>query len=921
MKASSSLIFSSFFGVASLHAADLTVLNTSDSGPGSLRAIIQTANSNNEADSISFTEALRGETIVLTSDELALTSEITITGFSRELTISGNEERRIFVITNDAEVTISDLDLIDGVANRGGGINNAGTLSVDNCLFRNHSGSVGSGIENSGTITVTDSSFEDNFATDDGAGFNNCFPGTGLIDRCSFSGNTIPNNGAALSNFFELTVTNSTFFNNSAVNEDDDGTGSIPTRNGGAIFNNRTLTLANCTFFDNIAGNSGGAIYHRGESLSLINCTLSGNQSPRGAAISSRSGAQLIQTTITNNISSEGGGGLFFQDFGNFQVSNSIVANNSNPQILLSDNLSAQSFFLFPGGRNIFSDDSITTVPNFTNPFAFITNTDPLLGDLADNGGLVLTHALLPSSPAIDAGQNFAAVDTSFVPLTTDARGANRITAFSGAGEATVDLGAFEAIPLAEDSDGDGVPDADDAFPDDPNESADSDNDGIGDNSDPDPNTPNSPLPTVELIVNGSFEDTAIIPTTFVQLAASQVPGWNSNGNALEFWADGFLGFESIDGEQFAELNALNWQQTVTATPGSTLQWSFYHRGRRTTDTVNLSIGVPGAEVFIDSFSTSPDNWVRYEGSYQVPNDQSEISILFTPEITGRGGTAANLLDGVSLVEEIPAESESVMMVIEDFWTQSNGFKSISLSGFTDPIVIASPLSFNGRDAAHVRIDNVTPDGFEYTVEEWLFQPNRNHSANETVYFLIVERGVHLVDGVLWEAGSTLVSDQWSTVNLESTQDGTQNIFSQVVTFNEQDPVVTRHDDITAATFDLRLQEEKAGDQEHTNETVHYIAHSLPSNPVAGTISGVAFQSGQMGNVSNTESRIDFADVASPPALFAQVRTFNGADPVGIRTTSLSNTEGRIFLEEETSDGSGIFHVGETVDWLIFELE
>ena len=801
-------------------------------------------------------------------------------------------------------------------------INNAGTLLVNDCLFRNHSGSVGSGIENSGAITVTNSRFEDNFATDDGAGFNNCFPGTGLIDRCSFSGNTIPNNGAALSNFFELTVTNSTFFNNSAVNEDDDGTGSIPTRNGGAIFNNRTLTLINCSLFDNIAGNSGGAIYHRGQSLSLINCTLSGNQSPRGAAISSRSGVQLIQTTITNNISSQGGGGLFFQDFGNFQVSNSIVANNSNPQILLSDNLSTQSFFLFPSGRNIFSDNSITTVPNFTNPFAFITNTDPLLDDLADNGGLVLTHALLPGSPAIDAGQNFAAVDTSFVPLTTDGRGANRITAFSSDGEeAIVDLGSFEAIPLADDSDGDGVPDEEDAFPNDPTESVDSDNDGIGDNSDPDPNSPNSPLSTIELIVNGSFEDTAIIPTRFVQLDPSQVPGWNSNGNALEFWADGFLGFESIDGNQFAELNALDWQQTVTATPGSTLQWSFYHRGRRTTDTVNLSIGAPGDEVFIDSFSTSPNSWVRYEGTYQVPNDQSEISILFTPEITGRRGTAANLLDGVSLVEEVPAESESVMMVIEDFWTQSNGFKSVSLSGFTDPIVIASPLSFNGRDAAHVRVDNVTPDGFEYTVEEWLFQRNRNHGANEVVYFLIVERGVHLVDGVLWEAGSTLVDDQWSTVNLQSAQDGTQNIFSQVVTFNGADPVVTRHDNITAGAFNLRLQEEKAGDQGHTNETVHFIAHSLPSNPVAGTISGVPFQSGQRTNVGSTERSIDFADVASPPALFAQVRTFNGADPVGIRTTSLTNTEGRIFLEEETSDGSGTFHTGETVDWLIFELE
>jgi hypothetical protein len=40
--------------------------------------------------------------------------------------------------------------------------------------------------------------------------------------------------------------------------------------------------------------------------------------------------------------------------------------------------------------------------------------------------------------------------------------------------------------PAPPDSDGDGVPDADDAFPDDPTEWADSDGDGLGDNSDPD---------------------------------------------------------------------------------------------------------------------------------------------------------------------------------------------------------------------------------------------------------------------------------------------------------------------------------------------------------------------------------------------------------------------------------------------------
>ncbi len=57
--------------------------------------------------------------------------------------------------------------------------------------------------------------------------------------------------------------------------------------------------------------------------------------------------------------------------------------------------------------------------------------TDPKLGPLADNGGPTLTMALLPGSPAIDAG------NTSLAP-TTDQRGFPRPAGLAA------DIGAFE---------------------------------------------------------------------------------------------------------------------------------------------------------------------------------------------------------------------------------------------------------------------------------------------------------------------------------------------------------------------------------------------------------------------------------------------------------------------------------------------
>ncbi|MCZ6768321.1 MAG: hypothetical protein O7D93_03645, partial [Acidobacteria bacterium] len=65
---------------------------------------------------------------------------------------------------------------------------------------------------------------------------------------------------------------------------------------------------------------------------------------------------------------------------------------------------------------------------------------DPLLDPLADNGGPTFTHALLPDSPAIDAGDNAACPDT-------DQRGLSRPIDGNEDGDAICDIGAYE-FPL-----------------------------------------------------------------------------------------------------------------------------------------------------------------------------------------------------------------------------------------------------------------------------------------------------------------------------------------------------------------------------------------------------------------------------------------------------------------------------------------
>jgi hypothetical protein len=129
-----------FLGVEALEdrwaPATLTVLNASDSGPGSLRDAIQTANQASVADTIIFDPALGGKTITLTSGELLITSALTISGPGADrLTIDGGHASRIFEIGGGATVTLSGLKIANGFDPLGGGgaIRNDGDLTIDAC--------------------------------------------------------------------------------------------------------------------------------------------------------------------------------------------------------------------------------------------------------------------------------------------------------------------------------------------------------------------------------------------------------------------------------------------------------------------------------------------------------------------------------------------------------------------------------------------------------------------------------------------------------------------------------------------------------------------------------------------------------------------------------------------------------------------
>ena len=324
--------------------SEITVVNTANAGPGSLRQAVADVC---PGGLITFDPALNGQTLVLTSGELVIDRSLTILGpGAANLAISGNGSSRVFFITNDVACTLAGLTIINGRAPGGG-----------------FPGGYGGGIHNQGVLTMSNITLSGNWARVSGGGIFNGDDGT-------------------------LTVQNSLLSTNST-----DASG------GGLLNKTGTALVQNSTLSGNSAENSGGGIFNNKGKLTVLNSTFSGNSATNGAASLAQDGANAA-LTIGHTLLARGASGYnFTNDSGSV----------TNLGLNLADDASANAF---------------------ATPFANLQ-----LGPLAFNGGPTPTHALLPGSPAIDAGTNAA-----IAGLPHDSRGTGYPRRVNG----RVDVGAFE---------------------------------------------------------------------------------------------------------------------------------------------------------------------------------------------------------------------------------------------------------------------------------------------------------------------------------------------------------------------------------------------------------------------------------------------------------------------------------------------
>ena len=217
---------------------------------------------------------------------------------------------------------------------------------------------------------------------------------------------------------------------------------------GGLAVNNGIATITGSTVSGNFGGSSGGGISVSQASLDLINSTVSENSTGNngGGIDAGAEPVRVINSTIVRNTAVAVGGVLVFS--APLTIENSIIAENTTNSGTSSDVIRVRTDAPLTINNSLIGNaDGLGTINgNVGNLFGTEANPlDPMLGDLADNGGPTLTHALLPGSPAINGGDNARAIDADGNPLTFDQRG----EAFDRVFADTVDMGAFELIDLA----------------------------------------------------------------------------------------------------------------------------------------------------------------------------------------------------------------------------------------------------------------------------------------------------------------------------------------------------------------------------------------------------------------------------------------------------------------------------------------
>ena len=326
------------------------------------------------------------------------------------------------------------------------------------------------------------------------------------------------------------------------------------------------------------------------------------------------------------------------------------------------------------------------------------------------------------------------------------------------------------------------------------------------------------------------------------------------------------------------------------------------------------------------------DKAQSYSGSQTyTPYPDNTAMTLSSPADSGAEITSGSYDPYAKLKVKVPAVIlNSSGTIIGEYGTVSDcgadpkagNWCTVTLgNNYTNPVVVAGPMTYEGSDPAVVRISavNAADDSFKVRIEEWEYKDGGH--ATEDISYLVLEAGAHELDGsrklyagTVGISATGVLSSDMVNVNIGSAGFASAPVvLTSVTTDNDHDTVTTRQESLSPTAFTVALQEEKAGGS-HSTETVSYVALDVGDYDDGGN---TAFQVAVEENVDENWETISFTDAGVTPAFLASMQTSDGPDPAALRYENLDSTSVEVFVEEEASDGSSNEHTNEDIGYVI----
>ena len=427
-------------------------------------------------DTIVFAPTLIGSEIVVQGEPIEVSMAMRIDGQDNDITISGNNETRIFscnsvnlfelhdislrnaqdsgdggaIWASFCPLYMSGVEMMNNISGGDGGAIFATFSSVHvegSNISSNTSGGAGGAIysQPARDIQIVNSVISENSSSEGAIRANgnaalliehshisnndgsaiwtinvDISISNSLIDgnSASWSGGGIHTFSGSSNESVEVDIAESSFLGNSAGHH------------GGALYtlNRAHIDIRQSTFYGNNAAMSGGAVYIRdASSLNVQNSTFSSNSTQSesfaggGAihAVNLLTQVELTHVTMFNNRSNEGGA-ISIDDVAQVRLSNSIIARSQDGADCIS-----QGGLVVADEFNIIVNDECSTSAS---------NDIPDLAPIGNNGGQTMTHAIRPYSAGWKNGNPQDCLDF-------DQRGVLR-------GSQKCDVGSFEETDI-----------------------------------------------------------------------------------------------------------------------------------------------------------------------------------------------------------------------------------------------------------------------------------------------------------------------------------------------------------------------------------------------------------------------------------------------------------------------------------------